>query len=104
MRNTVDLYEILKNLREADISVERDSRVFQAHLSLASQDEQSAQKSAERENSGNENLVSGISWQAIKVHTKTYPFFPALIQGARETFKMVSVTAQSIALLLKEST
>lgn len=101
VRNTVDLYEILKNLREADISVERDSRVFQAHLSLASQDEQSAQKSAERENSGNENLVSGISWQAIKVHTKTYPFFPALIQGARETFKMVSVTAQSIALLFK---
>lgn len=101
VRNTVDLYEILKNLREADISVERGSRVFQAHLSLASQDEQSAQKSAERENSGNENLVSGISWQAIKVHTKTYPFFPALIQGARETFKMVSVTAQSIALLFK---
>lgn len=101
VRNTVDLYEILKNLREADISVERDSRIFQAHLSLASQDEQSAQKSAERENSGNENLVSGISWQAIKVHTKTYPFFPALIQGARETFKMVSVTAQSIALLFK---
>lgn len=101
VRNTVDLYEILKNLREADISVERDSRVFQAHLSLASQNEQSAQKSAERENSGNENLVSGISWQAIKVHTKTYPFFPALIQGARETFKMVSVTAQSIALLFK---
>ena len=101
VRNTVDLYEILKNLREADISVERDSRVFQAHLSLASQDEQSAQKSAERENSGNENLVSGISWQAIKVHTKTYPFFPALIQGTKETFKMVSVTAQSIALLFK---
>ena len=101
VRNTVDLYEILKNLREADISVERDSRVFQAHLSLASQDEQSAQKSAERENSGNENLVSGISWQAIKVHTKTYPFFPALLQGAKETFKMVSVTAQSIALLFK---
>ena len=101
VRNTVDLYEILKNLREADISVERDSRVFQAHLALAPQDEQSAQKSAERENSGNENLVSGISWQAIKVHTKTYPFFPALIQGARETFKMVSVTAQSIALLFK---
>lgn len=101
VRNTVDLYEILKNLREADISVERDSRVFQAHLSLASQDGQSAQKSAERENSGNKNLVSGISWQAIKVHTKTYPFFPALIQGARETFKMVSVTAQSIALLFK---
>ena len=101
VRNTVDLYEILKNLREADISVERDSRVFQAHLSLASQDEQSAQKSAERENSDNENLVSGISWQAIKVHTKTYPFFPALIQGARETLKMVSVTAQSIALLFK---
>lgn len=101
VRNTVDLYEILKNLREADISVERDSRVFQAHLSLASQDEQSALKSAERENSGNENLVSGISWQAIKVHTKTYPFFPALIQGAKETFKMVSVTAQSIALLFK---
>ncbi len=101
VRNTVDLYEILKNLHEADISVERGSRVFQAHLSLASQDKQSAQKSAERENSGNENLVSGISWQAIKVHTKTYPFFPALIQGARETFKMVSVTAQSIALLFK---
>ena len=101
VRNTVDLYEILKNLREADISVERDSRVFQAHLSLASQDEQSALKSAERENSGNENLVSGISWQAIKVHTKTYPFFPALIQGTKETFKMVSVTAQSIALLFK---
>lgn len=101
VRNTVDLYEILKNLREADISVERDSRVFQAHLSLASQDEQSAQKSAERENSGNENLVSGISWQAIKVHTKTYPFFPALIQGTKETFKMVSVTAQSIALIFK---
>ena len=101
VRNTVDLYEILKNLREADISVERDSRVFQAHLSLASQDGQSAQKSAERENSGNENLVSGISWQAIKVHTKTYPFFPALLQGAKETFKMVSVTAQSIALLFK---
>ena len=88
-------------MREADISVERDSRVFQAHLSLASQDEQSAQKSAERENSGNENLVSGISWQAIKVHTKTYPFFSALIQGTKETFKMVSVTAQSIALLFK---
>ena len=101
VRNTVDLYEILKNLREADISVERDSRVFQAHLSLASQDGQSAQKSAERENSGNENLVSGISWQAIKVHTKTYPFFPALIQGTKETFKMVSVTAQSIALIFK---
>ena len=101
VRNTVDLYEILKNLRKADISVERDSRVFQAHLSLASQDEQSALKSAERENSGNENLVSGISWQAIKVHTKTYPFFPALIQGTKETFKMVSVTAQSIALLFK---
>lgn len=101
VRNTVDLYEILKNLREADISVKRGSRVFQAHLSLAPQDEQSAQKSAERENSGNENLVSGISWQAIKVHTKTYPFFPALIQGAKETFKMVSVTAQSIALLFK---
>jgi len=101
VRNTVDLYEILKNLRKADISVERDSRVFQAHLSLASQDEQSALKSAERENSGNENLVSGISWQAIKVHTKTYPFFPALIQGTKETLKMVSVTAQSIALLFK---
>ena len=101
VRNTVDLYEILKNLHEADISVERGSRVFHAHLSLASQDEQSAQKSAERKNSGNENLVSGISWQAIKVHTKTYPFFPALLQGAKETFKMVSVTAQSIALLFK---
>ena len=101
VRNTVDLYEILKNLHEADISVERGSRVFQAHLSLASQDGQSAQKSAERENSGNENLVSGISWQAIKVHTKTYPFFSALLQGAKETFKMVSVTAQSIALLFK---
>lgn len=101
VRNTVDLYEILKNLHEADISVERGGRVFQAHLSLAPQDEQSAQKSAERKNSGNENLVSGISWQAIKVHTKTYPFFPALLQGAKETFKMVSVTAQSIALLFK---
>jgi len=101
VRNTVDLYEILKNLHEADISVERGGRVFHAHLSLASQDGQSAQKSAERKNSGNENLVSGISWQAIKVHTKTYPFFPALLQGAKETFKMVSVTAQSIALLFK---
>ncbi|MGI5078258.1 RIP metalloprotease RseP [Treponema maltophilum] len=106
VRNTVDLYEILKNLHEADISVERGGRVFHAHLSLASQDGQSAQKSpaqksAERKNSGNENLVSGISWQAIKVHTKTYPFFPALFQGAKETFKMVSVTAQSIALLFK---
>ena len=101
VRNTVDLYEILKNLHEADIAVERGSRVFHAHLSLAPQDGQSAQKSAERKNSGNENLVSGISWQAIKVHTKTYPFFPALLQGAKETFKMVSVTAQSIALLFK---
>lgn len=101
VRNTVDLYEILKNLHEADISVERGSRVFHAHLSLAPQDGQSAQKSAERKNSGNENLVSGISWQAIKVHTKTYPFFPALIQGTKETLKMVSVTAQSIALLFK---
>ena len=101
VRNTVDLYEILKNLHEADISVERGSRVFQAHLALAPQDGQSVQKSAERKNSGNENLVSGISWQAIKVHTKTYPFFPALLQGAKETFKMVSVTAQSIALLFK---
>ena len=35
------------------------------------------------------------------MHTKTYPFFPALLQGAKETFKMVSVTAQSIALLFK---
>lgn len=101
VRNTVDLYEILKNLHEADISVERGGRVFHAHLSLAPQDGQSAQKSAERKNSGNENLVSGISWQAIKVHTKTYPFFPALIQGTKETLKMVSVTAQSIALLFK---
>ena len=101
VRNTVDLYEILKKLHEADISVERGGRVFQAHLALAPQDGQSVQKSAERKNSGNENLVSGISWQAIKVHTKTYPFFPALLQGAKETFKMVSVTAQSIALLFK---
>ncbi len=101
VRNTVDLYEILKNLHEADISVERGGRVFHAHLSLAPQGGQSAQKPAERKNSGNENLVSGISWQAIKVHTKTYPFFPALIQGAKETLKMVSVTAQSIALLFK---
>ena len=101
VRNTVDLYEILKNLHEADISVERGGRVFHAHLSLALQDGQSAQKSAERKNSGNENLVSGISWQAIKVHTKTYPFFPALLQGTKETLKMVSVTAQSIALLFK---
>lgn len=107
VRNTVDLYEILKNLHEADISVERGGRVFHAHLSLRQLEAQPAaekspaQKSAERKNSGNENLVSGISWQAIKVHTKTYPFFPALLQGAKETFKMVSVTAQSIALLFK---
>ena len=107
VRNTVDLYEILKNLHEADISVERGSSVFHAHLSLRQLEAQPAaeksptQKPAERKNSGNENLVSGISWQAIKVHTKTYPFFPALLQGAKETFKMVSVTAQSIALLFK---
>lgn len=104
VRNTVDLYEILKNLHEADISVERGSRVFQVHLSLRQLEAQpAAEKSPTQKPAAQNqaNLVSGIGWQAIKVHTKTYPFFPALIQGARETLKMVSVTAQSIALLFK---
>ena len=95
VHNTIDLFKAAANLKEADIRFERGGKSFTARLAGESSGET---KSSENSTSA---LISGIRWKVEQVHSKTYSFFPAFVQGAKETGKMIAVTIKGIGLLFK---
>ncbi|WP_428768270.1 site-2 protease family protein [Treponema sp. HNW] len=90
VRNTVDLYKAAENLTKADIVYERGGNLYTAELVTAGSSENK-----------DVNLLSSIQWKVEKVHSNTFSFFPALVQGSKETLKMLSVTIRGIGLLFK---
>ena len=104
VRNTIDLFKAAANLQEADIVYERGGKTYTARLTAESaEDSESGEKNAidEKTEKNETNLLRGISWKVERVHSKTYSFFPAFVQGAKETGKMIAVTIKGIGLLFK---
>ncbi|MGI5172006.1 RIP metalloprotease RseP [Treponema sp. OMZ 840] len=89
--NTIDIYTQLKGVRNAHIRYERNGETISAQLTVPENTELTEKTP----------LIDGIQWQTEKVHSKTFSFFPAFIQGTKETFKLLGVTLQSIGLLFK---
>ncbi len=88
VHNTSDVLKAAQNLSRADIIYEREGKRYSAVLSTGT-------------DAGQKHIIEGIQWRAEKVRAKTYAFFPALVQGAKETGKTLAVTVKSIGLLFK---
>lgn len=100
INNTAQLYKILKGLTSARIRYERSGSVYDAVLTVDTA-EKSAKKISGAPLDGAAGILSGINWKAEKVHSKTYAFFPAIVQGIKETCRLFILTVKSISLLFR---
>ena len=99
--NTIDLFKAAANLQEADIVYERGGKKYTARLTAENAERSEKNATDEKTEKTETNLLRGINWKVERVHSKTYSFFPAFVQGAKETGKMITVTIKGIGLLFK---
>ncbi len=90
VNNTMDFSKIIQNRDSVSIDYNRDGNIYTTLLSIPKSEQ------------GNTDLASlGIMWNIIEVKTQTYSFFPAIIQGTKETLELISLTLKSITLLFR---
>lgn len=86
--NTFQLQKELENTDSPQILIKRGSELHYIDLPLNEKNEQT-------------QSVLGIQFKILEIKTPTYSFFPALVEGTKESFKMLGVTIKSIGLLFK---
>ncbi|MGL4982606.1 MAG: RIP metalloprotease RseP [Treponemataceae bacterium] len=85
--HTIDLSLALQDKSNAKISLLRDNQQIDTEISLPYNE------------AGRSEL--GVFFKSIDEHSKTYSFFPAIAQGVKETFNLLSLTLKSLGLLFK---
>ncbi len=87
VRNTIEVQKALSELSSVHFTVLRGNDKINLFLNIPS---------------AGENSVSlGIQFSVLEVQSTTYSFFPALVQGTKEAFRMLGITVKSIGLLFK---
>lgn len=88
IKNTVELQRALLGLSTANVSVLRNNTTINLFLEIPYTED-------------NKAVPLGIQFSVLEIKSPTYSFFPALIEGSKEAFKMLGVTIKSIGLLFK---
>lgn len=88
--NTIDFSKIIQNRESINIVYERNGNTETTLLMLP-------------QASPSDGTIAdiGIQWQTQAVQTQTYGFFPAFVEGTKETFNLLGLTVKSLGLLFR---
>ncbi len=90
VNNTMDFIKIIQNRDSAQLVFNRGEEMHTTTLNL------------EKNTDGTVDINSlGILWNIEEVSTTTYSFFPALLEGTKDTIELLGLTIKSITLLFR---
>ncbi len=90
IHNTMDFTKIIQNRDSVELAYVRNGNMHATVLSIPGSSTGALDVS-----------TIGLTWDILEVKSKTYSFFPALVQGSKEAFNLLSLTIKSISLLFR---